>query len=103
MKKSAVLLIVLSFGLAPGAAFAEDAYPTHPILLTHGNTPGSNSDVMARIIADPLSRARRTGAGPAASCVGGPCSGGLCSGGLCSGGLCSAGPGSRELCTMVQR
>jgi tripartite-type tricarboxylate transporter receptor subunit TctC len=37
-----------------GAAVAQDTYPSHPILLTHGNTPGSNSDLMARIIADPL-------------------------------------------------
>ncbi len=40
--------------LAAAGAIAQDAYPTRPILLTHGNTPGSNSDLMARIIADPL-------------------------------------------------
>jgi tripartite-type tricarboxylate transporter receptor subunit TctC len=50
-----VLFGALSYGLAAaGPAAAEDAYPTRPILLTHGNTPGSNSDIMARIIADPL-------------------------------------------------
>jgi tripartite-type tricarboxylate transporter receptor subunit TctC len=54
MKKSAVLLFALYLGLAVSGALAEDAYPTHPVLLTHGNTPGSNSDLMARIIADPL-------------------------------------------------
>ena len=43
----------LGIALAVGAS-AQEAYPTHPILLTHGNTPGSNSDLMARIIADPL-------------------------------------------------
>jgi tripartite-type tricarboxylate transporter receptor subunit TctC len=54
IKKSAVLLSVFCFALAAAGAIAQDAYPTRPILLTHGNTPGSNSDLMARIIADPL-------------------------------------------------
>ena len=54
MKKSAVLLSALCLALAAAGALAQEAYPTHPILLTHGNTPGSNSDLMARIIADPL-------------------------------------------------
>ena len=54
MKKLAVLLSVLSLGLAAAGATAQEVYPTHPILLTHGNTPDSNSDLMARIIADPL-------------------------------------------------
>jgi tripartite-type tricarboxylate transporter receptor subunit TctC len=50
-----LLLGALAAGIAASStAAAEDAYPTHPILLTHGNTPGSNSDLMARIIADPL-------------------------------------------------
>ena len=55
-RKFAVLLLgalSLPLGFA-GPSAAEDAYPNHPILLTHGNTPGSNSDIMARIIADPL-------------------------------------------------
>jgi tripartite-type tricarboxylate transporter receptor subunit TctC len=54
MRKLAGLIVgaaALAFAVP---ASAEDAYPTHPILLTHGNTPGSNSDLMARIIADPL-------------------------------------------------
>jgi tripartite-type tricarboxylate transporter receptor subunit TctC len=54
MKKSAVLLSVFCLALTAAEASAQDAYPTRPILLTHGNTPGSNSDLMARIIADPL-------------------------------------------------
>jgi tripartite-type tricarboxylate transporter receptor subunit TctC len=54
IKEFAVLLMVLNLGLASNGAIAQDAYPTRPILLTHGNTPGSNSDLMARIIADPL-------------------------------------------------
>jgi tripartite-type tricarboxylate transporter receptor subunit TctC len=54
IKKSTVLLSILSLGLAAAGATAQEAYPTRPILLTHGNTPGSNSDLMARIIADPL-------------------------------------------------
>ncbi len=41
-------------GLVSVGVAAQETYPTHPILLTHGNTPGSNSDVIARIIADPL-------------------------------------------------
>ena len=53
-KISAVLLSAFGLALAPAGAIAQDAYPTRPILLTHGNTPGSNSDLMARIIADPL-------------------------------------------------
>jgi tripartite-type tricarboxylate transporter receptor subunit TctC len=53
--KLAAVLLASSLGFASaGSVAAEDAYPTHPILLTHGNTPGSNSDIMARIIADPL-------------------------------------------------
>jgi tripartite-type tricarboxylate transporter receptor subunit TctC len=54
LKKSAVLLSIFCLGLAAAKAPAQETYPTHPILLTHGNTPGSNSDLMARIIADPL-------------------------------------------------
>jgi tripartite-type tricarboxylate transporter receptor subunit TctC len=49
--------VLLGVGVALGSlgtAVAQDTYPSHPILLTHGNTPGSNSDLMARIIADPL-------------------------------------------------
>src|SRR3954471_2556710 len=54
MKKLAVLLSVFCLAGAAAEAVAQDAYPTHPILLTHRNTPGSNSDLMARIISDPL-------------------------------------------------
>ena len=54
MTKSAVLLTVFYLALTAAGATAQEAYPTRPILLTHGNTPGSNSDLMARIIADPL-------------------------------------------------
>jgi tripartite-type tricarboxylate transporter receptor subunit TctC len=54
IKKSAVLLSVFCLALVAAGATAQEAYPTRPILLTHGNTPGSNSDLMARIIADPL-------------------------------------------------
>jgi tripartite-type tricarboxylate transporter receptor subunit TctC len=50
---AAVLWSALSFGITT-TAFTQEAYPTHPVLLTHGNTPGSNSDIMARIVADPL-------------------------------------------------
>jgi tripartite-type tricarboxylate transporter receptor subunit TctC len=51
---AALLLAALWIASSADLAIAEDAYPTHPILLTHGNTAGSNSDLMARIIADPL-------------------------------------------------
>jgi tripartite-type tricarboxylate transporter receptor subunit TctC len=54
MKKFAALLSSFCLALAAAGATAQEAYPTRPILLTHGNTPGSNSDLMARIIADPL-------------------------------------------------
>jgi tripartite-type tricarboxylate transporter receptor subunit TctC len=53
-KLAAVLFGAFCLGLAANRAVADEAYPSHPILLTHGNTPGSNSDIMARIIADPL-------------------------------------------------
>lgn len=53
-KFAVLLLSAWSLGLATVGARAQEAYPTRPILLTHGNTPGSNSDLMARIIADPL-------------------------------------------------
>jgi tripartite-type tricarboxylate transporter receptor subunit TctC len=52
--KLAAVLCAAALGLTLVGADAQETYPTHPILLTHGNTPGSNSDVMARIIADPL-------------------------------------------------
>jgi tripartite-type tricarboxylate transporter receptor subunit TctC len=48
------VLSLFCLALVAAGATAQDAYPTRPILLTHGNTPGSNSDLMARIIADPL-------------------------------------------------
>jgi tripartite-type tricarboxylate transporter receptor subunit TctC len=48
-------LAVIGLALTMTTASADNTYPNHPILLTHGNMPGSNSDTMARIIADPLS------------------------------------------------
>src|SRR5437660_1584886 len=36
-------------------ADAQDAYPSRPVLLTHGFAAGGNGDVVSRIIADALS------------------------------------------------
>ena len=51
---AALLLAGVGITLPATVTPAQEAYPTQPILLTHGNTAGSNSDLMARIIAEPL-------------------------------------------------
>jgi tripartite-type tricarboxylate transporter receptor subunit TctC len=48
-----------AFGLllaAPGAARAQDAWPTRPITLITGYAPGGLTDVMTRLIANRMSR-----------------------------------------------
>ena len=37
-------------------AHAQQAYPTHPVTLTHGFAAGGNGDVVSRIVADALSK-----------------------------------------------
>ena len=51
---AALLLAGVGIALPATVASAQETYPNQPILLTHGNTAGSNSDLMARIIAEPL-------------------------------------------------
>src|SRR5262249_39502028 len=46
-------LLVLAMVGTRGAA--QDAYPTRPVLLTHGFAAGGNGDVVSRIIGDALS------------------------------------------------
>jgi len=51
---AALLLAGAGIVLPATVTPAQETYPTQPILLTHGNTAGSSSDLMARIIAEPL-------------------------------------------------
>jgi tripartite-type tricarboxylate transporter receptor subunit TctC len=44
----------LSLVLA-SAAFAEEAYPTHPVRMLAASAPGGNPDVLARLLANRLS------------------------------------------------
>ena len=55
MKKLAFLAIAAAFALIGGALYAED-YPTRPITFVAVFGPGSASDTICRIIADPLSK-----------------------------------------------
>jgi tripartite-type tricarboxylate transporter receptor subunit TctC len=62
MGKGSILLIagtaavvgVLSFA-ADDRVAAQEAYPTRPVLLTHGFAAGGNGDVVSRIVGDALS------------------------------------------------
>ena len=40
--------------LAASAAYAQDNYPSRPVLLTHGFAAGGNSDTISRVVAEPL-------------------------------------------------
>ena len=51
---AALLLAGAGIALPATVTPAQETYPTQPIHLTHGNTAGSSSDLMARIIAEPL-------------------------------------------------
>jgi tripartite-type tricarboxylate transporter receptor subunit TctC len=44
------------FAMSVGAfAYAQDVYPSRPVLLTHGFAAGGNADTIARIVGEPLS------------------------------------------------
>lgn len=47
---------VLAGVFIASSAFAQGAYPTKPILLTHGFGPGGNSDTISRVMAEPLAQ-----------------------------------------------
>jgi tripartite-type tricarboxylate transporter receptor subunit TctC len=49
--RRAVSLLGLAAMLAPASALAADSYPSRPIHLTVGFTPGASSDIVARIFA----------------------------------------------------
>ena len=56
MKKLTFIFVAAAVALFSGALYAED-YPTRPITITAVFGPGSASDTICRIIADPLSKA----------------------------------------------
>jgi tripartite-type tricarboxylate transporter receptor subunit TctC len=47
--------VLLMFAGRGTSAAAQDAYPTRPVLLTHGFAAGGNGDVVSRIISEALS------------------------------------------------
>jgi len=56
MRFVATVAGALLAGLAAYAAHAQQAYPTHPVTLTHGFAAGGNGDVVSRIVGDALSK-----------------------------------------------
>jgi tripartite-type tricarboxylate transporter receptor subunit TctC len=56
MRFVATVAGALLVGLAARPAHAQQAYPTHPITLTHGFAAGGNGDVVSRIVGDALSK-----------------------------------------------
>jgi tripartite-type tricarboxylate transporter receptor subunit TctC len=50
---SAAALALLS-GMDVPRASGEEAYPTHPVLLTHGFAPGGQADTISRIVSESL-------------------------------------------------
>lgn len=51
------LLLAVAFLAACPAALAQDAWPQKPLRLVQGFAAGGNADTVARIVADPLSKA----------------------------------------------
>lgn len=47
-------LLCAAVALGAGRVDAQEAYPTRPLLLTHGFGAGGNGDVISRIVAEPL-------------------------------------------------
>ena len=71
MRRRALLTLAAAALAMPGAAIAQDAWPSRPITIMGGFPNGSGVDIYARKLAEPLSRAlgvpvvvdNRTGAG----------------------------------------
>ena len=55
--RSAGVVVALTMGLSGGAAVAQDAYPARPVKIVIGFGPGSGTDLVARMLAEELSKA----------------------------------------------
>ena len=55
-RRTLAALIPLAIASLSGSAFAQAAYPNKPIHLVVPFAPGGTTDIVARVIADPLSR-----------------------------------------------
>src|SRR6185436_4945306 len=54
--RKAVATAALLAGLVVPPAYAQQAYPTRPVTLTHGFAAGGNGDMVSRIVGDALSK-----------------------------------------------
>ena len=58
LRSAAVAVAVgLAMGILEGAAVAQDAYPARPVKIVIGFGPGSGTDLVARMLAEELSKA----------------------------------------------
>jgi tripartite-type tricarboxylate transporter receptor subunit TctC len=54
--RNAIVTAALLSGLVGPTAGAQQAYPTRPVILTHGFAAGGNGDVVSRIVGDALGK-----------------------------------------------